>query len=512
MLMKKVFLSIVLTVIMIFVLPLQSKSQTSPDSLFQVVPILSKPKIWKPALEVFSTNMLVWGFNRFILNKECGNINWNTIKYNFKKGPTWDTDQFGTNLFAHPYHGSLYFNAAREEGFNFWQSIPFVIGGSFMWEFFMENEPPSINDMLATTFGGIGLGEVTFRLSDRIQDNSSGGIERVGRELAMGLLSPVKAFNRLISGEMWKRTTVRQPQYSRAPIQFSCDLGGRLINTHNGDPLQGAMHIGLFLEYGELFKAEIKRPYDWFKLHASFNVITKQPFVNEINIIGALWTKQVIDKPKSDMTVGFFQHFDFYDSGTYTKKIPERKSNDNPHTGYPSEKLEVPPYRIGAPVALGGGLVYQKRKMFTDRLNIDAAVYANAILLGASLSDYMYFEQRDYNLGSGYGIKAHLKLDYLNRLSLTCSTDNFQIFTWKGYAPDFDWSNFDPNDYHSLNVQGDRSDAILRLVSYNLKYNFNKHLNLSFTNRYFYRQTHYRYRVELTSKTTDWLLNVGYTF
>ncbi|MCD7851222.1 MAG: DUF3943 domain-containing protein [Parabacteroides sp.] len=67
---------------------------------------------WKAAAETFGLNMLVWGFDRFIMKEEWSYINGHTIKSNFKKGPVWDTDQFTTNLFSHPYHGSLYFNAA----------------------------------------------------------------------------------------------------------------------------------------------------------------------------------------------------------------------------------------------------------------------------------------------------------------------------------------------------------------------------------------------------------------
>ena len=115
--------------------------------------LLQPRRPWKAALETFGLNMLVWSFDRYIVKEDWAYINGHTIKSNFKKGPVWDTDQFTTNLFSHPYHGSLYFNAARSNGMNFWQSAPFAAGGSLMWEFFMENEPPSINDMLATTFG-----------------------------------------------------------------------------------------------------------------------------------------------------------------------------------------------------------------------------------------------------------------------------------------------------------------------------------------------------------------------
>ena len=102
--------------------------------------LLQPRRPWKAALETFGLNMLVWSFDRYIVKEEWAYINGHTIKSNFKKGPVWDTDQFTTNLFSHPYHGSLYFNAARSNGMNFWQSAPFAAGGSLMWEFFMENE------------------------------------------------------------------------------------------------------------------------------------------------------------------------------------------------------------------------------------------------------------------------------------------------------------------------------------------------------------------------------------
>lgn len=496
--------------ICIFMFSFSVKGNTVDYTLSDTVYHKSKPKIWRPALEVFSTNMLVWGFNKAI-NKDCANINWNTIKYNFRKGPTWDTDQFTTNLFAHPYHGSLYFNAAREEGYNFWQSIPFVVGGSFMWEFFMENEPPSINDMMATTFGGIGLGEVTYRLTELLVDNSSGGIERVGRELAIGLLSPVKAVNRLISGRTWRRSSADRRIGSNIPLRLSCQIGARVMKNRDVGPLQGAMNINLSLMYGDKFKEKSNIPYDWFKLNTSFSAFSSQPFVNEVNIIGSLWRKEVLETQMSDMSFGLFQHFDFYDSGLYSKEVSDDNSPIDPKNGYPSKRLEVPPYRIGAPVALGAGLLYQKRNFLSDNITFDGELYTNAIILGASLSDYMYFEQRDYNLGSGYGIKGLFKLDYNNKVSLSCSTDNFHIYTWKGYDPAYDWSDFNPDDPSSLNVQGDKSNALLRVFAIDLKYNITNNLHLSLTNRYFYRRTFYTYRPELISKTTDYMINIGYT-
>ena len=182
--------------------------------------LLQPRRPWKAALETFGLNMLVWSFDRYIVKEDWAYINGHTIKSNFKKGPVWDTDQFTTNLFSHPYHGSLYFNAARSNGMNFWQSAPFAAGGSLMWEFFMENEPPSINDMLATTFGGIELGEITYRLSDLFIDNRSSGAERVGREVLAGILSPRLQpyhFRRSLATRFFKRTNLlfRSRQFYR---------------------------------------------------------------------------------------------------------------------------------------------------------------------------------------------------------------------------------------------------------------------------------------------------------
>lgn len=68
----------------------------------------------------------------------------------------------------------------------------------------MEIEPPSYNDIVNTPVTGIILGEISFRVSDLIIDESSTGFERVLREFSSTLVDPMKGFNRLIRGDMWK--------------------------------------------------------------------------------------------------------------------------------------------------------------------------------------------------------------------------------------------------------------------------------------------------------------------
>ena len=80
----------------------------------------------------FGVNMGIWTFNRYITHEDFAYISLHTIKRNLKTYPVWDSDKLSTNLIGHPYHGSLYYNAARANGYSFWGSLPFTLGGSLM--------------------------------------------------------------------------------------------------------------------------------------------------------------------------------------------------------------------------------------------------------------------------------------------------------------------------------------------------------------------------------------------
>lgn len=131
-----------------------------------------------------------------------------------------------TNTFLHPYNGSLYFNAGRVNGFNFWQSELFAIAGSGMWELFMEREYPSTNDFIATPIGGAALGEIMYRSSDAVIDERTTGWERAGRELASFIISPMRGINRLVTGEMWRvrPTSGRRFGYPPFTLRASWDI------------------------------------------------------------------------------------------------------------------------------------------------------------------------------------------------------------------------------------------------------------------------------------------------
>ena len=112
-----------------------------------------------------------------------------------------DDDQFSVNQFLHPYSGTIYYGLARSAGLNFWESLAYAGAGSFLWEMGGEKTQPSINDQIATTFGGTFLGEPLFRMANLLLESDDEGKPGFWRELAAGVISPPTAFNRLVFGE-----------------------------------------------------------------------------------------------------------------------------------------------------------------------------------------------------------------------------------------------------------------------------------------------------------------------
>jgi len=135
---------------------LQVAPQVDPDSVD--LAYYGKKHFWRAAGTVAGFNIGLWAFDRYVQNGDFARISLHSIKENFKHGFKWDNDKLGTNMFLHPYNGNLFYNAARSNGYNYWQSGLFAIGGSAMWEMFMECEYPSTNDIIATPIGCMAIG------------------------------------------------------------------------------------------------------------------------------------------------------------------------------------------------------------------------------------------------------------------------------------------------------------------------------------------------------------------
>jgi hypothetical protein len=184
---------------------------------------------WYIGLKITATNIFTNGLDRYIFSAPSAKIGYHSWKHNIKTGWEWDTDRFGMNFFFHPYSGGSYFNSARASGYNFYQSFPFAVGGSLMWEYFGETTLPSINDVINTPVSGMFIGEVLYRLSSNVLDDRATGAGRFWRELAAVAIDPARAFGRFTSGQMSRHTP--REVYQKEPLNITLSSGIRKLNV-----------------------------------------------------------------------------------------------------------------------------------------------------------------------------------------------------------------------------------------------------------------------------------------
>ena len=438
---------------------------------------LEHKAFWRASAEVVGMNLGLWAFDRFVQKGEFAYISWETIKENFKHGFEWDNDHLSTNMFAHPYNGSLFFNAGRSNGYNYWQSSLFAIGGSAMWEMFMEKEYPSTNDIIATPIGGAAIGEVLYRTSDLIIDDRSTGAERVGREVATFILSPMRGFTRIVTGRAWQHRETSGRRFGVPPVRLSFSIGQRLLVYHSNKNYSLVGLTGRFnIEYGERFEERTKRPFDYFTFLLDFDVMKTQPFLSRLEIQGRLLGKHVVETANTEMSVGLFQHFDYFDSDTI--------SRDGTITIHGGCKV---PYKFGTPASLGGGLL--AKYTHPKQWQLEGYAHVNAVILGGILSDFYRKYHRNYNWGMGFSLKGGVMWQYpQKRLRVGADARFYRLYTLKGYLPEKDMT------YPGVmqpNVQGDQSNASFFNLTVSANYMMYKNLFVTFGLDWYRRYSHY---------------------
>ena len=428
-------------------------------------------------------------FDRYVIHSDFAQTTLNSIWHNFETGFVWDNDFFITNLFLHPYHGNLYFNAARTNGLTFWESAPYALGGSLMWELFGETEPPAINDIIATSCGGMAIGEMTHRLSLTLLDDRDRGFSRFLREAAAAIVNPIQGLHRITSGDAWRirHDHYRYHDYSKIPIEGSVSLGWRYL-ADDGALFRGihAPTVNLTLMYGIPVDGERHTtPYDFFDIEMNMAFGGGQPPINQLSILGRLWSTPILDKKGMAGEFGIYQHFNYYDS----KPIEDGS--------------ELTPYRFSEAAGFGPGFIFSLPK--TGALSkLEQRIFLSGILLGGTKSDYFNVIERDYNMGSGFSLKSRTQLDFGQFGRIMLNVKYLRIYTWKGYE-DIDLQPFidGTEDLHYLNVQGDHSNAALLVINPVLEKHFSKQWSLSLSASYFSRRTYYQSHPNVHANTFE---------
>ena len=340
----------------------RSEDKTPADSL--MAPGLGKKHPWWALGQVTGVNAFVHFFDRIITNQDFAQTTLHTWGENFKNGFVWDNDVFSTNLFMHPYHGNLYFNSARSQGLSFWEAAPYAMIGSLEWEFLGEIEPPAINDLIATTFGGICIGEITNRVSRIFLDDSKRGWPRFWRELGATIFNPMGTLKRLATGDAWtvRSNHYRYHDYNRNPVEISISAGDRYL-ADNGELFKGEHnpYINFAMKYGDpINEDEHNAPYDFFETELVFGLSANQPILNQVHLMGRLWSTPMIERKNIRAEFGLYQHFDYFDSK------PVKNGSD------------LTPYRISEAAAFGPGAIIQMPEVgMLSRL--EQRIFLNAI-------------------------------------------------------------------------------------------------------------------------------------
>ncbi len=270
--------------------------------------------------EMVAINLGASGFNEYVRNANFNQISPRSWWENLHEGFHYDDNEFRTNQYIHPFNGSTYYNSGRANGLNFWRSSIVGITGAFVWEAFGETHPMSWNDQLNTSLGGIAVGEMSYRVSSLVLDNTATGAGRTWREIGAFLIDPVRGFNRLLSGKSSRVHDNPVDPIDWRPIgqRNVVALGARIIGE--GESISENTETHGFLElthaHGSIFENDRRGPFDYFDLNAQINFGDKVPLGKAL-IRGNLWSTPLGESSSPNHVFSIAQHFDYINSNAY---------------------------------------------------------------------------------------------------------------------------------------------------------------------------------------------------
>lgn len=463
-----------------------------------------------PAMQALASdlgvNALVWGWDRFVQDRGWAHVDGRVLHENFTGGWVWDNDSFSGNQFSHPYHGSMFYNAAREHGLSYGVSVLYPVLGSLTWELLCETNRPAVNDLISTGIGGVAIGEVTHRVSDIFFDDTRTGASRVAREVIGSFLNPVRGVHRLLSGEMFRvHPHHAGKKETPEPYSFQLGFGDRYMYD------VGAVHPRLgrryrehvpFLDvrfsygnhYNNLDQGFARRAYDYFDLYALVNLATGQPTVGELEINGRIGSIQRQLPRRWKIDIGFYQNY---------KYVDHYSADTLNHSG----NLGV----ISEAASFGAGFHATRQGRAVTLLH---DFMFSAVPLGGSTADY--YALRRYNFGTGFSLRHKFGFVFDRHLSFGSSTYFMRLFILKGVSPaEIERYRADPVTYHvelsdGVNAWGDKGEQSILQNRIFLNVNVTHNLQLHLQHEFYLRHGKYRAYPSLTAKSHEWKAGFSY--
>jgi hypothetical protein len=261
-------------------------------------------RFFLPPLEIIGVNNAFTTINKHVFQDPNGQVDGESIAENLHSRWAWDQDWLLVNQFGHPYQGSLYYNAARANGFNFYASAAFTLAGSTLWELLGETTAPSMNDRISTTLGGAAFGEMLHRLY--LETPSPPAV----------LVSPMDALNSAITKKHPKRGNDRIHR-------LATSFGAGWSNAAYFSPEKQSqpyfsvpvLDAAVAVIYGSPFERARKTPYEHFELN--LGVAAGMDFAKynlALSSDGYVFSFAPLAAEKQKATTGLTIHYDYFDS------------------------------------------------------------------------------------------------------------------------------------------------------------------------------------------------------
>ena len=407
----------------------ESNSAPQDDDGEWIGPWGEKRSLGAAVGEVVLVNLLVWSFNEYIRGADFTQVSPRSWWENISGGFTYDDNHFTTNMFAHPFHGSLYYSAGRSNGFNYYESLGFSLFGSAMWECCGETHPPAGHDWIATGVGGAAVGESLYRLAGTVLDNTATGSERTWREIGAFALNPVRGVNRLLTGRSGRVMPNPEQPEDRIPNIMSNRLSAGIRVIGEGESLSDSSEAhGLFqveFKFGDEFSSQRRKPFDIFDLGLQLNFGDKK-MLGRLSIRGNLFTTDLKKGGNTQHVFAVEQEFQYMNNNAFE---------------------------------FGGQMFdasLHSRFSLSDDWTIRTQLDAIFMLLGAVNSEWAFLANdipnrerfREYDFGPGVGGRLSANLSRKGRQVLSA-------FYWYQWIDTQNGSNLNGSDaYHIVQLLG----------------------------------------------------------
>lgn len=457
-------------------------------------------------VEDIGINALVFGWDHFVTDRVWARVTNSTLHQNLTGGWVWDNDSFSGNQFSHPYHGSMFYNAAREHGLSYGVSLLYPVVGSLTWELFCETNRPATNDLLSTGIGGAAIGEVTHRASDIFFDDTKRGGQRVLREFIGTMLNPVRGIHRMMSGEMFRVNHLSAGKKEEAePYTFQIGLGDRYVHD------AGAIHphigrryhehipyLDVRFSYGNHFNnldlGKATRAFDYFDVYALINLDSHHPTVGEFDITGRIGSIQRQLPHRWKLDIGFYQNIKYID-----------------HYGYDAHQAPGNLALISEAASFGAGFHAERQG---KAVSLIQDLQLSAVPLGGAAADY--FPMRRYNFGTGFSLRHQFRFVWNRHLSFGNQFYLMRLFILKGAEPTTLQHIIDDPEHHEqdlvdgINAWGDKGEQTILQNRLFLHINIARNLQLHLQHDFHLRHGNYRLYPSLTGKSHEWKAGLSY--